>query len=103
MLKMMKQAQEMQSRLQQIQEDLQNATVTGSAGGGLVTVDVDGKGSVKRVKIAPSAVNPSDIEGLEDLVTLAVNDAQKRANEYAQAEMQKLTGGLNLPFKLPGL
>ena len=101
MLKMMKQAQEMQSKLQQIQDDLQHATVTGSAGGGVVMVDADGKGTVKRVKIDPSVVNSSDVGMLEDLVTVAVGDAQRKANDYAQAEMQKLTGGLNLPFKLP--
>ena len=103
MLKMMKQAQEMQSRLQQIQDDLQNATVTGTAGGGMVTAEADGKGTIKRVRINPGVVNPTDVDGLEDLVTLAVADAQIKAIDYAQAEMQKLTGGLDLPFKLPGL
>jgi DNA-binding YbaB/EbfC family protein len=101
MLKMMKQAQEMQSKLQEIQDGLQNATVTGSAGGGMVTVEADGKGSVKRVRIDPSVVNASDVGMLEDLVTVAVSDAQRRANDYAQAEVKKLTGELNLPFKLP--
>jgi DNA-binding YbaB/EbfC family protein len=103
MLKMMKQAQEMQGKLQQIQDELQNATLTGSAGGGVVRVDADGRGSIKAVRIDPSVVNPADVEGLEDLVALAVSDAQRKANDYAQAEMQKLTGGLNLPFKLPGM
>jgi DNA-binding YbaB/EbfC family protein len=101
MLKMMKQAQEMQSKLQEIQDELQNATVTGSAAGGMVSVDADGKGTIKAVRIDPSVVNPADISMLEDLVTVAVNDAQRRANDYAQGEMKKLTGGLNLPFKLP--
>jgi DNA-binding YbaB/EbfC family protein len=101
MLKMMKQAQEVQGKLQQIQEDLQNATVTGQAGGGMVKVIADGKGTVKDVQIDPSVVNPADVAGLEDLVTLAVTDAQRRATEYAESEMKKLTGGMNLPFKLP--
>jgi DNA-binding YbaB/EbfC family protein len=101
MLKMMKQAQEVQGKLQQIQEDLQNATVTGSAGGGAVKVIADGKGNVKDVQIDPSVVNPPDVAGLEDLVTLAVADAQKKATEHAEAEVKKLTGGMNLPFKLP--
>lgn len=101
MLKMMKQAQEVQGKLQQIQDDLQNAMVTGSAGGGAVKVIADGKGTVKDVQIDPSVVNPADVAGLEDLVTLAVADAQKKATEYAEAEMKKLTGGMNLPFKLP--
>lgn len=101
MIKMMKQAQEMQGKLEQIQHDLQNAMVTGSAGDGMVTVDADGKGTVKRVRINPSAVNPADVDMLEDLVTVAVSDAQRRAADHAQSEMKKLTGGMNLPFKLP--
>ena len=97
----MRQAQEMQSKLQQIQDDLARVTVTGVAGGGMVKVEADGKGQVQRVRIDPSVVSPTDIEMLEDLVLVAVTDAQKKATEAAQAEMSKLTGGLNLPFKLP--
>jgi nucleoid-associated protein EbfC len=97
----MRQAQEMQAKLQQIQDDLARVTVTGVAGGGMVKVDADGKGQVQRVKIDPSVVSPADIEMLEDLILVAVTDAQKKATEAAQAEMSKLTGGLNLPFKLP--
>jgi DNA-binding YbaB/EbfC family protein len=102
-LKIMQQAQEMQSRLQQVQEELQRLTVSGSAGGGMVTVEADGKGQVRRITIDPSVVNPADVEMLEDLVVVAVGEAQKKAAEAAQAEMGKLTGGLNLPFpfKLP--
>lgn len=101
MLKLMQQASQMQSRLQQIQDELQKATVTGAAGGGMVTVEADGKGAVKRVKIDPSVVNPADVEMLEDLVVVAVGEAQRKATELAQGEMQKMTGGLPLPFKLP--
>jgi DNA-binding YbaB/EbfC family protein len=97
----MRQAQEMQAKLQQIQDDLARVTVTGIAGGGMVKVDADGKGQVQRVRIDPSVVSASDIEMLEDLILVAVTDAQKKATEAAQAEMSKLTGGLNLPFKLP--
>lgn len=100
-LKIMQQAQEMQTRMQAIQDDLQRQTVVGSAGGGMVTVEADGKGTVKKVKIDPTLVDPNDIEMLEDLVVVAVGDAQRKAAELAQAEVQKLTGGLQLPFKLP--
>jgi len=99
--KIMQQAQQMQGKLQQMQEDLQHRTVHGSAGGGLVSVEADGRGQVKRVKIDPSLAVQSDMEMLEDLVVVAVNDAQKKATELAQEEMNKLTGGMDLPFKLP--
>ena len=90
----------MQARLEEIQTQLQRLTVTGSAGGGMVTVVADGKGTVHKVNIDPSVVNPADIEMLEDLVAVAVGDAQRKAAELAQGEMQKMTGGLNLPFPL---
>jgi len=99
--KIMQQAQQMQSKMQEMQEELAQRTVTGSSGGGMVTVEADGKGTIRRVKIDPSIVNAPDVEMLEDLIVVAVADAQKKANEVAQAEMGKLTGGMNLPFKLP--
>lgn len=99
--KIFQQAQQMQGRLQQMQEELQHKTVTGAAGGGLVTVESDGRGHVRRIKIDPSLVGQSDSEMLEDLLVVALNDAQKKATELAQAEMSKITGGLNLPFNLP--
>lgn len=99
--KILQQAQQMQGRLQQMQEELQHRVVHGSAGGGMVSVEADGRGHVKRVKIDPSLVGQSDAEMLEDLIVVAVNDAQKKATELAQEEMNKVTGGLNLPFKLP--
>jgi DNA-binding YbaB/EbfC family protein len=100
-LKIMQQAQQMQGKLQQIQDDLANRTVTGAAGGGMVKVDADGKGMVKRVSIEPNLLNPGDKEMLEDLIAVAVGDAQKKAADLAASEMGKLTGGLDLPFKLP--
>lgn len=100
-MKIMQQAQQMQSRLQQIQSELEKQTVTATAGGGMVTVTADGKGQIARVQIDPSVVNASDVEMLEDLVLVAVRDAQKKAAELAQSEMGKLSGGLDLPFKLP--
>ncbi|MEK6611584.1 MAG: YbaB/EbfC family nucleoid-associated protein [Gemmatimonadota bacterium] len=95
------QAQQMQQRAQQLEAALLKVTVTGSAGGGMVTVEADGKGNVKKIRIDPAAVNPSDIEMLEDLITVAAVDAQKKAAETAQREMRTLLGGINLPFPLP--
>jgi len=99
-LGLMKQATEMQSKMAQMQEDLARITVIGSAGGGMVTAEADGKGAVRRIKIDPSVVNAADVEMLEDLVTAAVSDAQQKAADASAAEMSKLTGGLNLPFPL---
>ena len=99
--KILQQAQQMQGKLQQMQEDLQHRVVHGSAGGGLVTVEADGRGQVKKVKLDSSLAGQTDTEMLEDLIVVAVNDAQKKATELAQEEMGKLTGGMNLPFKLP--
>ncbi len=101
MMKMMQQAQEMQARLQRIQDELALASVTGTAGGGLVAVDADGKGQVRAVRIDKSVVSPDSVEMLEDLVLIAVNEAQRKAAHHAEQEMSKLTGGLDLPFKLP--
>ena len=100
-MKILQQAQEMQGRLQQVQDELQNKTVSAAAGGGMVTVEADGRGHVRKVKIDPSVVDPKDVEMLEDLVLVAVSEAQKKAADLAQAEMGKLAGGMNLPFKLP--
>ena len=104
-MKLLQQAQEMQGRFQKIQEELAQVSVTGSAGGGMVTVEATGQGTVTRVKIDPSVANAADVEMLEDLVLVAVSEAQKRAQEKAQAltkdEVGKLTGGMPLPFKLP--
>lgn len=95
------QAQQMQQRAQQVEEALLKVTVTGSAGGGMVTVEADGKGNVKKVRLDPAVVNPADVEMLEDLITVATVDAQKKAADAAQQEMRTLMGGLNLPFSLP--
>jgi nucleoid-associated protein EbfC len=100
-MKLLQQAQQMQGRLQQIQDELQQRTVSASAGGGMVTVNADGKGQIRSIKIDPSAVNPADVEMLEDLILVAVTDVQRKAAALAQEEMGKLTGGLGLPFQLP--
>ena len=100
-MKILQQAQQMQGRLQQMQEELATKTVTGVAGGGMVSVEADGTGKVKRVRIDPGVVTPSDVEMLEDLVLVAVTEAQKKAADLAREETGKLTGGMGLPFKLP--
>jgi len=99
--KIFEQAQQMQARMQQMQSELEKQTVTAAAGGGMVKVEADGKGTITRVTIDPSVADPKDVEMLEDLVLVAVNEAQKKAADLAKGEMGKLTGGLNLPFKLP--
>ena len=100
-MKILQQAQEMQGKFQQVQEELAQQTVSASAGGGMVTVEATGQGTIRSIKIDPSVVSASDVEMLEDLVLVAVTEAQKKAQEAAQREMGKLTGGLPLPFKLP--
>ena len=95
------QAQQMQQRAQQVDEALLKITVTGSSGGGMVTVEADGKGNLKKVRLDPAVVNPADVEMLEDLITVAAVDAQKKAAEASQREMHAMLGGLNLPFPLP--
>ena len=101
MMKLLQQAQQMQGRLQQIQDELEQRTVSATAGGGLVSVEADGKGQLRRIKIDRTVVDPADVEMLEDLVLVAVTEVQKKAAALAQEEMGKLTGGMNLPFKLP--
>jgi len=99
--KILQQAQQMQGKLQQMQDELQHRVVNGSSGVGLVSVEADGRGQIKKIKIDPSLAGKPDVEMLEDLIVVAVNDAQKKATDLAQEEMGKLTGGMNLPFKLP--
>ena len=93
--------QQMQGRLEKIQDELATMTVSGSAGGGMVTVDADGKGQITKVRVDPSIVNASDVEMLEDLLLVALRDAQQKSADLAKQEMSKLTGGMGLPFKLP--
>jgi DNA-binding YbaB/EbfC family protein len=101
--KIMKQAQEMQSRMQDAQNRLDEVEVTGEAGAGLVKVTATAKGAVKRLSIDPSLFQPEEREVVEDLIVAAVQDAQARAATAAQAEMAKVTEGLELPpgMKLP--
>jgi nucleoid-associated protein EbfC len=101
MMKILQQAQQMQGQLKKIQDDLESRTVNAASGGGMVSVEADGKGQIRKIKIDPTVVNASDVEMLEDLVLVAVVEAQKKAADLAQEEMGKLAGGMNLPFKLP--
>ncbi|WP_119301726.1 YbaB/EbfC family nucleoid-associated protein [Dongia deserti] len=100
---MLKQAQEMQSRMAEMQTALADIEVVGQSGGGFVAVTVNGKGEFKRVKIDPKLVDPTEVEVLEDLIVAAAKDAKSKADARMQEEMAKLTGGLQLPpgFKLP--
>jgi DNA-binding YbaB/EbfC family protein len=93
--------QQMQGRLSQMQTDLLQRSVQGSAGGGMVTVAADGRGQVRSIKIDPAALSDGDVEMLEDLVLAAIADAQRRAEELYREELRKATGGLPLPFQLP--
>ena len=93
--------QQMQGRITEMQTELTQRTVTGSAGGGMVTVTADGKGHVRGVRIDQSVVEEGDVEMIEDHVTAAVSDAQRRAEEIYSDELRKVTGGLQLPFQLP--
>lgn len=96
MQQMMKQAQQMQKQMQQLQEELEEREVEASSGGGAITVVVSGKKVIKSIIIKPEAVDPDDIEMLQDLVLSAVNEALRKAEEMVQGEMGKITGGLNM-------
>jgi len=92
-----KQAEGMQKRLAEVQQALRERVYEGTAGGGMVTVHVNGQRELLAVKISPEVVNPDDVEMLEDLVTAAVSQALKKAAEAYAQEMAKLTGGVSLP------
>jgi nucleoid-associated protein EbfC len=94
---LLKQAQEMQSRMAKIQEELAQKTVQGSAGGGMIQVTVNGQLALTAIKIDPTVINSEEKDMLEDLVLAAVNDAMRKARDMASAEMSKLTGGLKIP------
>ena len=100
---MLKQAQAMQARMAELQAQLEQVEMSGAAGGGMVSVTVNGKGEARQVKIDPSLADPEEIEVLEDLIVAAFNDAKAKVEAHVSQEMSKLTGGLNLPggMKLP--
>ncbi len=93
----MKQAQQMQRQMAQLQEEIATKTVEGSSGGGVVKVVARGDQSIESIKIDPKAVDPDDVEMLEDLILTAVKSALNQAKELSNDEMGKLTGGMNLP------
>jgi nucleoid-associated protein EbfC len=95
--RMMKQLQQMQQKLMKAQEDLGNETVTGSAGGGAVTVEMNGHHEVTAVTIDPDAIDPTDPEMLQDMLLTAFNEALNNAQTMAQQKMSAITGGLNIP------
>lgn len=97
-MNMIKKAQKMQEVMQKMQEELENATYTATAGGGVVTATVSGKREVTALEIDPEAVDPEDVEMLQDMVIAAVNEALRNAETAAAEGMQRITGGLNLPF-----
>lgn len=102
MSNLMKQAQQIQSKMAKLQEELENRTLEASSGGGMVTVIVNGRQEVLSIKIDPEVIDPEDVEMLQDLVLAAVNDGLARAKDMVNQEMGKLTKGLNLP-NIPGL
>lgn len=97
---MMKKVQKLQADMAKLQEELKSRTLEVSAGGGAVKIVITGEKQIQSIKIAPTAVDPEDVEMLEDLVAAAVNEALKKVDDMMAQEMGKLTGGLNLP---PGL
>jgi DNA-binding YbaB/EbfC family protein len=100
---LMKQAQEMQEKMAEVQARLEAAELTGVSGGGMVAATLNGKGDLKKIKIDKSLLDPEEVEVLEDLILAAFNEARAKVSAHAEEEMQKLTGGLQLPggLKLP--
>ena len=96
-MKMMKQAQEIQGRMAQMQSEVEALELTGTAGAGLVSVTLNGKGAMMGIKIDPSLLKPEEAEILEDLIIAAFSDAKAKSGAAMQEKMQELTGGLPLP------
>jgi hypothetical protein len=100
---LMKQAQQMQEKMQELQSRLEGMEVQGEAGAGLVTVTMNGKGDLRHVRIDPKVIDPADAEMLQDLIVAAHANARQKVEAAAAAEMQKVAGGMQLPpgMKLP--
>jgi nucleoid-associated protein EbfC len=94
---LMKQAQKMQNDMMKAQEELAQKIVEGTAGGGMVKVEMNGKNQVLSLKLDPEVVDADDIEMLEDLIIAALNEAQEKVSKTSETEMGKLTGGMNIP------
>ncbi len=97
MNKMMKQVQKMQGQMTKVQDELAKKTVEASVGGGVITVVANGQQEIVDIKIDPDAIDPEDVEMLEDLILAATNEAMRKVQEMASKEMGKVTGGLNVP------
>jgi DNA-binding YbaB/EbfC family protein len=97
MNKLMKQAQQMQAKMEKMQEELEEKTMEATAGGGVVKVVVNGKQELLDIKIDPDAVDPEDVEMLEDLIIAAVNEGMRKVQDMVSQEMGKVTGGMNIP------
>lgn len=93
----MKQAQKIQTQIAKVQEELAQKTIEASAGGGMVTVVVNGKQEIVSIKFEPEVVDVNDVEMLQDLVVASVNEALRKSQEMVSEEMRKITGGLNIP------
>jgi len=93
----LKQAQEMHGKISQLQEEMANKTVEASAGGGMVTIVMNGKQQVLSIRIDPEVVNREDVDMLQDLMGAAVNEAIRKSQEMMTEEMKKITGGLSIP------
>lgn len=94
---MIKQAQRMQEQMLKIQQETEEKEITTSSGGGAVSVTVSGKKQITKISISPEAVDPEDVETLEDMIMAAVNEAMRQADEMMTAEMGKVTGGMSIP------
>jgi DNA-binding YbaB/EbfC family protein len=94
---LMKEAQKLQAQMEALQAEVATKTVEATAGGGMVTVQANGKGELVSIKIEPDVVDPADVQMLEDLVVAACNEAIRKSKEMVQAEMGKLTAGLKIP------
>ena len=94
---MIKQAQQMQADMARVQAELEERVETVTAGGGAITVTVSGKKEIKEIIIKPEVVDPDDVEMLQDLIVAAVNEAIRKIEDVTNAEMAKITGGINLP------
>jgi hypothetical protein len=94
---LVKQAQKMQAKIQQMQEELGEKTVTATAGGGMVSVEANGRQEITAIKVEKEVVDPEDLDMLQDLIMAAANEALKKSQEMVSSEMQKITGGMSIP------
>ena len=97
MSEIMRQAQQMQQKMSQVQDELAARTITASAGGGVVEVTLNGKNELQSIQIDKEVINPDDQAMLQDLIVSAVNEGIRKAQDMAKAEMRKITGGINIP------